>query len=257
MFYQIMGVLILVGLFFAILFSLKLGKHIAARQWKSSPELKKIDTHLPEGAIFAITGLIIALTFNSAAEKFDGRRLMIIEEANAISTAYLRVDLLPQIIRADVQQDFKKYIEMRLETYEYATDKQGFLNVITRTQALQKDIWNKSVSGCEGVRGGSGCIVLLPALNTVFDIANTRVSHTQLHPPSLLFMVLILLVLMSSLLAGYRISTTPIATSPHLISFALVLSVIIFMIIDMEYPRVGFIRVDIFDQVLWNVRNAM
>src|SRR5262245_21534433 len=62
-----------------------------------------------EGAVFALMGLLVAFTFSGAASRLEGRRQLIVEEANNIGTAYLRLDLLPPEPRADLQEKLRRY----------------------------------------------------------------------------------------------------------------------------------------------------
>jgi hypothetical protein len=91
----------------------------------------------------------------------------------------------------------------------------------------------------------------------MFDIANTRFWATQLHPPMLIFALLGTLALVCSLLAGYGMGGGKDRNWIHTVGFALILTLTVYVIVDMEYPRMGFIRVDSFDQALVDVRATM
>src|SRR5271165_7389931 len=60
-----------------------------------------------EGAMFALLGLLVAFTFSGAATRFEGRRHLIVEEANDIGTAYLRIDLLPTDAQPEIRDLFR------------------------------------------------------------------------------------------------------------------------------------------------------
>jgi hypothetical protein len=78
-----------------------------------------------------------------------------------------------------------------------------------------------------------------------------------MHPPLLVFVMLFGLALAGSLLAGYGMTASKIRCRFHMLGFALVMATAIFVILDLEYPRVGLIRVDDFDQVLLDLRESM
>ena len=69
--------------------------------------------------------------------------------------------------------------------------------------------------------------------------------------------MLILLALVGSLLAGYAMPTSQRRDWLHILAFVLTTAIAIYVIIDLEYPRLGLIRVDAIDSALVEVRNAM
>jgi hypothetical protein len=97
-------------------------------------------------------------------------------------------------------------------------------------------------------------MILLPALNAMFDIANTRYWSTQVHPPFIIFALLGALAFICSLLAGFGMAGGKARSWIHIAAFAAILTITVYVIIDMEYPRMGFIRVDAFDRALVEVR---
>src|SRR5512139_1750487 len=74
------------------------------------------------GAVFALLGLLIAFTFSGAYSRFDARRQLIVQEANAIGTAYLRVDLLPAETQAPLRESFREYTATRAAQQQYVSD---------------------------------------------------------------------------------------------------------------------------------------
>ena len=75
-----------------------------------------------EAAMFALFGLLIAFTFSGAASRFEDRRHLIADEANAIGTAYLRLDLLPSHARPPLRELFRKYVDVRYTVYRQSED---------------------------------------------------------------------------------------------------------------------------------------
>ena len=91
----------------------------------------------------------------------------------------------------------------------------------------------------------------------MFDIASTRTAATMIHPPAIIFMMLGVLALMSSLLAGYAMAGGKSRSWIHVIGFALILASTVYVILDIEFPRLGFVRVDSFDRILIELRDTM
>jgi hypothetical protein len=100
-------------------------------------------------------------------------------------------------------------------------------------------------------------MLLLPALNAMIDITTTRTMATQIHPPLVIFALLCVLALAGSLLAGYSMAGSQARSWTHMIGFAVIIAVTVYVIFDLEYPRLGLIRVDAADQVLVELRDSM
>jgi FtsH-binding integral membrane protein len=91
----------------------------------------------------------------------------------------------------------------------------------------------------------------------MIDITSTRQMATRNHPPNVIFVLLALLALVSALLVGYGTSANKDRSWLHQVTFALVVSLAIYVIVDMEYPRLGLIKVDGADQALVDVGAIM
>jgi hypothetical protein len=97
----------------------------------------------------------------------------------------------------------------------------------------------------------------MPSLNTMFDIATTRAVALQIHPPPIIFVLLGVLPLICSLLAGFDAAARKSRSLIHMLGFAAVLSITVYVILDYEYPRFGLIREDAMDRVLVELRQGM
>ena len=129
---------------------------------------------------------------------------------------------------------------------------------LAKANELQGEIWRQAVvaSRAEGAPLAAP-ILLLPALNAMIDITTTRTMASQMHPPTVVFVMLFGLALAASLLAGYGMTGSKVRSWFHMLGFALVMAFAVYVILDIEYPRFGFIRVDAFDQALVDLRESM
>ncbi len=245
-----------VGLFGGMLLMLELGRRVGARQRARITEGGAAGIGAVEAAIFALLGLLIAFTFQGAAARFDARRALIVQEANNIGTAWLRIDLLPVSAQPGMRELFRKYLDARLATYRKIPDLAAVQAELDRTAQLQGEIWNAALAGQKD--GGQFVVVgVLPSLNQMFDIVTTRTMAAKTHPPAILFVMLAIMACVAAFLAGHGMSGSKVRSWVHSLGFAGVLAVTVFVILDMEFPRLGFIRVDSFDQVLVDLRQNM
>ena len=255
--YFVFAIFIAFGMLAGMLLFLELGRRIGLRQRAKDPEGVREGLGAVEGAVFGLLGLLIAFTFSGAAARFDARRHLIVEEANAIGTAYLRIDLLPPGTQPELRESFRQYLDARLAVYRALPDVAAAKAELARVTALQGEIWKQAVSACQQTASPSTMTLVLSALNEMIDITTTRTVALQTHPPPVIFGMLAGLALASSVLAGYGMSGSKKRSWLHILGFAAMMAVTMYVIFDLEYPRIGFIRIDAFDQVLVDVRQSM
>ena len=255
---MLIAALLAIGLFIGILILLEVGRGIGGRRLARDPEGARAGTGAVEGAIFALVGLLIAFTFSGAASRFDTRRDLIVQETNAIGTAWLRLDLLPASVQPAIRDNFRQYVDARLEVYRKLPDVEASQAELAKATALQGQIWIQAVAA--GRMDGApppATMLLLPALNEMIDITTTRTMATQIHPPIVIYGMLVGLALASALLAGYGMAGGQTRNWLHILGFAIVMAVAVYVIIDLDFPRLGLIRVDAFDQALVELRASM
>ena len=246
------------SLFLIMLLVLETGRRIGKRYYS----MEESDHHrgnriLVESAIYGLLGLLIAFTVSGAANRFDARRTLTVQEANAIGTAYLRLDLLPAAAQPELRRKFRRYAEARLAVFRLLPNFEASNAEAVRANELQRSIWNEVIAALPGVPQ-SATLMLLPALNEMFDITSSRAIAGQAHTPLVILCALAVLALFCCLLAGYGLAgENPLGSALRMIGFALVVTLAIFVILDLDYPRVGLIRLDYADQALIDVLAGM
>ncbi len=251
------AVLLAAVLFVGMMIMLEIGRRLGDRVERLDPGGAHTGTGPVEGAIFALLGLLVAFSFSGAAGRFDARRHLVVDEANAIGTAYLRLDLLPAAAQPALRERFRSYLDTRLEAYRLLPDLDAARGALVRAEELQRAIWTDSVAGCAAAAPQPCGIMLLPALNAMIDVTTTRTAAARMHPPSVILWLLCGLAFGCSLLAGYSMAVGKHRKWTHMVAFAAVLALTVYVIVDLEFPRLGFIRVDAIDQVLVDLRAGM
>jgi hypothetical protein len=245
-------------LFLGMLLFSEVGRRIGVARLARDPEGLAKGAGAAEGAVFGLLGLLIAFTFSGAASRFEDRRHLITAEANAIGTAYLRIDLLPGDAQAEIRDLFRRYTDVRSTVYRNSADRAATTARVAEGAMLQGAIWTHAMTACRRPETSAQAgLLLLPALNEMIDITTTRETATRTHPPEIVFLLLAGLSLVGALLVGYATSPSTDRTWFHTVVFAGILSVTVYVIVDLEFPRLGFIRVDAADQVLIDLRKSM
>lgn len=245
------------GLFAGMFVLLEVGRRLGARRIAVDPEGASAGAGTVDGAVFALMGLLIAFTFSGAASRFDIRKQQVVEEANDIGTAYLRIDLLPADAQPALRDLFRKYVDSRLATYRKLPDLSAAQAELDTSIAIQGEIWSRSVEACRIANQPATTTLLLSALNAMIDIVTTRTAATKMHPPSIIFTMLVALALGCALLAGHGMAGAKTRDWTRMVAFAAVMALTVYVIFDIEYPRIGLIRLDAIDQLLVDVRNSM
>jgi hypothetical protein len=248
------AVILLVGM----LLMLEVGRRVGVRRGPKESEGERGGLGTVEGAVFALFGLMIAFTFSGAASRFNEKRKLVAEEANSIETAYLRLQLLPHQAQPALQDLFRRYVDSRLETYRRLPNMQAAETEIANSTKIQKAVWTEAVAATRLADSHpSSGLLLLSALNNMIDISTTRTAALQLHPPRVVYALLFGLGLICSLLAGYRMSSGQHRSWLHILGFTVLTVIIVYVMLDVEYPRAGLIRLESADYLLVNVREHM
>ena len=205
-----------------------------------------------ESAIFALFGLLLAFTFSGAVARYDTHRQLNVEESNDIGTAYLRLDLLPPAAQPELRQLFRDYTSSRLHLYDTVSEE---ISPVTRQ--LQQEIWEKSVAAATSPSAKADAAkLLLPALNAMIDITATRQNAFNMHPPTIVFLLLFAFSGGSAFLAGYSMTARNHSWF-YMIALAIAVTATIYATLEIEYPRRGLIRFNDIDQTLVDLRNSM
>jgi hypothetical protein len=255
--YEPVAILCTLGLLAGIVVMMDLGRRVGARRLARHGDSAIAGVAAVDGAVFALLGLLLAFTFSAAASRFDARRQLVVEEANNIGTAYLRLDLLPADTQPQLRDSFRRYVDSRINVYRKMPDIEAARVELGNGAGLQNEIWVQAVMASGAVESPSARILLLPAINQMIDITTTRTAAAQFHTPTIVFVVLLILVLASSFLAGHAMAAGKDRDWIHMLCFAVVVSAAVYVILDFEFPRVGLVRLDSFDHVLVDLRASM
>ena len=205
-----------------------------------------------EGALFALFGLLLAFTFSGAVDRYDAHRELVVEESNDIGTAYLRLDLLPPQDQPPLRQLFRDYVTSRLHLYDSVSNE-----VSPATESLQREIWRKAVSAAAAPTADRDATkLLLPALNAMIDITGTRQNAFNMHPPAIVFLLLLILTGGCAFLAGYGMDSVTRSWF-YIVALAVTVTLTVYATLEMEYPRQGLIRLTHSDDTLLQLRESM
>lgn len=218
------------------------GYRLRTRTLKRSKNNTVEDLGAVNGTLLGLTGLLIAFTFSMSNSRFDTRRALVIEEANAIGTVILRTDVYPDSMRQVLRSYLKEYVEARIAFYQAGIDWERTVAEYKRANAISSKIWSATANYARRDDITTRTSELIPALNAMIDITTTRRAAGEATIPDSIMYFLFSLCLCSAFLLGYDRKNE--FDWIVVIGFALMMSITLFTIIDLDRPRRGLITVD-------------
>lgn len=219
----------------------------AGRKRNQSVSLEKeAHTNAVLGALLGLFAFLLAITFGTAAGRFDERRSVVLNEANAIGTTYLRAGYVPEPHRSAIRLQMKEYERLKLGL-SGTTDR---IEINRRAEEMQDAIWTE-VEAIARENAQSDLVAeLVDSTNDVIDLHTARVTlHQHARVPATIWMSLLLLTAVSMASLGYHGGVGGSARSWLNPSLVLAFSIVITVIADLDRPFDGFITVDQAPQV--------
>ena len=196
-----------------------------------------------EGALLGLLSLLLAFTFNLSASRYDARRQTLIDEANAIGTAIMRLNLYPDSVRSHLKADFKLYLESRIEYYEVGNDENKIQAALIRSSLISQRIWNNVTALSQKPENILRSQQMVPALNNMMDITISRDDKRIAYVPNSILNLLFVLCLTSAFIIGYGRKEKK-RDWILLSSFTLMITITVYLILDLDQGRSGIITMD-------------
>jgi hypothetical protein len=243
------------------MFSLAIAASLAVFSWLGGwiasrrAEEDSRPSALLESTLFSIFGLLLAFTLSGAAGRLETRRMASIDEANALGTACLRVSLVDEPHRHNLERLYEAYITNRLDFNETLS---GALvatqRPLRKLSEIQSDIWKESVAGAEGPNR----LLVIDATNHLFDASATRETRTLVYTPAPLMGLLLALAALCAVFMGRDTARLSLLKAwVYRGVFAVVVAASLTVLADMDNPRIGMIRMGEVDALLKGTRDLL
>jgi hypothetical protein len=203
------------------------------------------------GSTLGLLAFMLAFTFGMAASRFDTRKALVLDEANAIGTTYLRAAMLPDG-RDDVQGLLRDYVDARLAAVQSNDIAEG----LRRAEALQSQLWTRAVAVGQQHPGSIVVGLFVESLNEVIDLHAKRVTAgLRNRIPATIWVVLFTSAVLSLGAMGYHSGLVGTARSLAVLAVAFAFSAVIALVVDLDRPQEGTLRVS--QQALVDLRQSM
>ena len=221
------------------------------RWWQARmPGEQEGPTDVLIGSLLALMAFLLAVTMSMASDRFDARRGMVVAEANAIGTAYLQADYLPQPATDEMRELLRQYLPLRV-----AGDDIELVSAnIARSKELHAEMWRIAA---EVARSGHSPDLVASFGDSLTEIVNLNESRVVSGLYARVPETVLLLLLAGSALAlgmvGYSAGLSGRRSILSAIVLVVALGAVLTLVMDLDRPQEGFLRVS--QQALLDVQS--
>lgn len=210
-------------------------------KWRHThdPDEKDAPVGAMVGSVLALLAFMLAFTFSLASSRFDTRRQVVLEEANAIGTAYLRTRLLPEPQRTEAAKLLREYVDVRVQ----AIQEGDVAEAVARSEELHEKLWSQATAAAEKsptpITG-----LFVQSLNEVIDLHAKRVMVAlRSRIPMTIWCGLFALAVVGMASMGYQAGLSATRRSPAMLLLVLAFAGVLFMVADLDRGQEGFLKV--------------
>lgn len=194
-------------------------------------------------ATLGLLALLLGFTFSLAVQRHEERRTLVIAEANALGTSWLRINSIDPLDRDKIIDPFRRYAESRLQWSLASDEGDTSLAIYQSGLAHQAEIWKAVVAALTNGEAIVDSKLILDPLNESFDLAAEREVRRQAHLPGSMLVMLLLFMLFSTVLVGWRLGEVGRRMLLPSCLTVLLLTLAVVMTLDLDLSRAGTITV--------------
>ena len=233
-------VLVIVGLLLLAL--AEVGFRAGLRLFVRKDEPRKGQIGGIQGAVLGLLALLLGFTFSMAVTRYEIRRDLVLREANAIGTTYLRASLLPEAQAKAIEDLLRRYIDARLSFFSAGNDSTKLAVAEDETTKLQRELWAQTVAaGKEAPTPITATFI--NTLNETIDLDATRLHALRSRVPGAVWLLLLIVAGAGCYASGYGAGASGERTGFSAAMLPLLIAVVITIIADFDRPNHGLINV--------------
>jgi membrane protein YdbS with pleckstrin-like domain len=223
------------------------------RWWQErTPDEKEGPSGILVGSMLALMAFLLAVTMGMASDRFDSRRQLVLDEANAIGTVYLRAGYLPEPASDQSRELLRAYAPLRVNTADEAQLEANF----ARSGELQDELWAIAESLAREEPGSEVLALYISALNDMIDLGESRLTAIQYaRVPETVILLLYLGAALTLGMVGFHAGLHRHRSLISAVVLVIILGAVIMLVVDLDRPRRGFLQVsqqpmlDVIDQI--------
>jgi hypothetical protein len=226
---------------------------LAGRAMRDRPGTRHETAGVVQGALLGLVGLLLAFGLSMAVGRYEGRRVLVVQEANDIGTTYLRAQLLAEPERSRSMELLEDYTDAAIEVADAVPDTGTYRTAVANLEGLQGELWTLAGDAVTADPVGTAPRLYIETLNNMIDTHTSRVASLGNRVPTPVMMLLVVGSAVAVGVLAFYLTLLGKGLATSLITAAVVL-IILFVSFDLDRPRRGFIEVP--DTPLVQVRDS-
>ena len=241
-----------------------LGGYRIAHRRKTRPHGDEHETRLEalseigpvEGAIAGLLALVLAFSFDMAANRFEARQAFVVRQANAIEKAFTRCSVLGPEDAAYCQDQLSSYLDLYIAYGAAPHEQEKIDGIVRQGDAIERALWARVVAVSRD-RPTLTNTALLAAINEVMDTRGDRIASMRIVVPEEVTAVMLVLCVVWAGVAGYSYGLKRNRKQAAWIVFSVLVAVVIYVTLDFDRPRRGLLRLEAGNQSMVDLQEAL
>jgi hypothetical protein len=228
--------------FVSVLIPILLGQWYGQYRKKRSEEVQHAPIGSVVGAAFGLLAFMLAITFQIAANRYDTRKQLLLEEVTNIRTGYLRAGLIPEPYRSSTKKFLLEYVDLRVNL---ANDLSKLNAGLSRSQQILDSLWNYAEALAAQDRSSEVYALYTTSVNDMIDSYNQRITVAlQYRIPGAVLFVLFIISFVSMFMLGYQFGISGRGNLRLIILMSVIFAIVMFLILALDEPEKGMATIN-------------
>jgi hypothetical protein len=233
---------IIIFLFMIVLIPVIIGQKVGHLHIKRSPDLKDAPVGTVVAAAFGTLAFLIAFIFQIAANRYNDRKVLLLDEVTCIRKGYLQAGLLSEPMRSESRKLLAEYVDIRLSL---SKDPSTLDKAKARSQEILDKLWGYTEKLAAEDRSSEVYSLFTTSVNDLVDNYNHRITMTfEYRMPKIIIWILFIVVFFTMLTLGYQFGISGRGNIQVNSILAFIFVSVMFLILSLNQPEIGLAKLD-------------
>ena len=220
----------------------EVGYRVGLRLYTAKDEARRSQIGGVQGAILGLLGLLLGFTFSMAVNRYETRRAMVLKEANAVGTAWLRAGLLPEAQRTAAKELFRRFVETRLKFQKVSDDPAQLAEGLRLSAEIENQLWQHAETAAKAAPTPITA-TFINALNEMIDTDAERIDASRNRIPEAVWLLLVLVAASGCLTSAYGSGAQGARSGFTSALLPLLITIVIIFIFELLHTHQGIVSI--------------